>query len=59
MLTILSYLCYLFAAVDWGLAMFAGIDITGVEWSPLVAGVVGAVLSAIANKNDKDETEEQ
>ena len=59
MLKILSYLCYLFAVVDWCLAFFAGIDITGVDWSPVAAGVLGAILGAVADKNGEGNSAEE
>ena len=50
---ILAFLCYAFAVVDFGLSWF-GIDITGVSWSPLVAGGVGALFSWIGDQNSKE-----
>jgi hypothetical protein len=39
----IGILLIVFAVVDFGLA-WVGVDITGVRWSPLVAGVLGSVL---------------
>ena len=36
-------LCYVFAVIDFA-GMFFGYDLTGVSWSPIVAGLVGSVL---------------
>ena len=36
-------LCYVFAVIDFA-GMFLGYDLTGVSWSPIVAGLVGSVL---------------
>lgn len=58
MFTILSFLCYAFAVVDWGLSWF-GIDITGFSWSPLVAGGVGAFFGWIAKKSNPEESDQE
>lgn len=52
MLKILSYLCYIFAALDFGLFYIFDIDITGVSWSPYVVGLVGAGLGWLGNKGE-------
>jgi hypothetical protein len=39
----LGILLIVFAVADFGLS-WVGVDITGVRWSPLVAGVLGSVL---------------
>jgi hypothetical protein len=49
----LGYLLILFALVDFGLS-FAGIDITGVRWSPLVAGGIGGLFTRMTG-DDGDE----
>jgi hypothetical protein len=46
-------LLILFALIDFGLS-FAGVDITGVRWSPLVAGGIGGLLTRITGDNDDD-----
>lgn len=47
MFKILSFLCYAFGALDLILFYFCDTDLTGVSWSPWVAFVLGAILSAI------------
>lgn len=59
-LKILGYLCYLFAIIDF-CGMFFNYDLTGVVWSPIVAGIIGSVLIGIAEKycdNDDDKDED-
>jgi len=46
---VLGYLCYLFGIVDFA-GMFLGYDLTGVSWSPIVAGVIGSALITQADK---------
>lgn len=55
MLRILSYLCYIFAVLDFGLFYLFDIDITGVSWSPYVAGIVGAGLGWLGGERDEVE----
>jgi hypothetical protein len=43
---VLAYLCYAFAVIDF-CGMFLEYDITGVPWSPIVAGVIGSVFLAM------------
>jgi len=43
MVLVMGFLCYGFAVVDFA-GMFFGYDLTGVSWSPLVAGGIGSVL---------------
>jgi len=45
-LIILGYLCYAFGIIDFA-GMFFGYDLTGVSWSPIVAGVAGYGLIAL------------
>lgn len=52
MFQILSFLCYAFAIVDFGLYIIFDIDITGVSWSPIVAAVAGAILGQIGKSDD-------
>jgi hypothetical protein len=40
----LGVLLLVFAIVDFGSATFFAVDITGVAWSPLVSGGIGALL---------------
>ena len=39
----LAFLCFGFAIVDFA-GMFFGYDLTGVSWSPIVAGAIGSWL---------------
>ena len=48
---ILSIVCYIFAALDFGLYYLADVDITGVFWSPYVACALGAFFSWLASNN--------
>ncbi len=43
-----GYLCYVFAVADFGLS-WAGIDLTGVRWSPIAAVIAGTVLVRIGS----------
>lgn len=43
-------LCYVFAVIDFA-GMFFGYDLTGVSWSPMVAGFLGAVLVNCSEAN--------
>lgn len=40
---VLGGLCFAFALIDFA-GMFFGYDLTGVSWSPVVAGLVGSFL---------------
>ncbi len=42
-LTVLGLMCYGFGMVDFA-GMFFHYDITGVPWSPIVAGIIGSIL---------------
>jgi len=46
---VLGYLCYAFAVIDFA-GMFFGYDLTGVSWSPIVAGVIGSILVRAGEK---------
>ena len=48
--TILSIVCYLFAAADFLLFWIVDIDLTGVSWSPYVAGALGYLFTILAEK---------
>lgn len=39
----IGYLCYAFGVIDFA-GMFLGYDLTGVPWSPIVAGVIGSIF---------------
>jgi hypothetical protein len=51
MFQLLGVLCFGFAVIDFA-GMFFGYDLTGVSWSPIVAGVVG---SAVCGLDSDDE----
>ncbi len=55
MLKILSFLCYAFAVVDLGLFYIFDIDITGFSFSPVIAGVLGALFSYLDGDNSNEE----
>ena len=44
---ILGGMFIVFGLVDFGLYQFAGYDLTGVQWSPIAAGIAGSVLMRI------------
>jgi len=46
LLQIIGYLCFAFAAVDFA-GQFLNYDLTGVSWSPIVAGGLGVILTAM------------
>lgn len=50
----IGFLLILFAFADFGLSWF-GMDITGVRWSPLVAGGLGTVLCRFFRGDDGDD----
>jgi len=47
-LKILGYACIAFGIADFALYYFNIIDLTGVTWSPIVAGAVGFGLLKLA-----------
>jgi len=49
----LGILLILFAIVDVVLGRFFEIDITGVSWSPLAAGILGSVLLRVFSESDE------
>lgn len=51
---VLSILCYIFAALDFGLFYLADIDLTGVFWSPYVACALGYFFSWLGDRNSKE-----
>lgn len=54
---LLGFLCYAFAVIDFA-GMFLGYDLTGVSWSPIVAGVIGSVfISAAQSRNTGNQAE--
>ena len=57
MLNVLAWLCYIFAVVDFGLSFF-GVDITGVQWSPVAAGGLGGIFQYLAGKNSNTDGSE-
>ena len=58
MFTVLSFLCYAFAVVDLVLFYVFDTDITGLAISPIIAGGLGALFSALASKSKKNEEKE-
>ena len=48
----LGMICYAFGLVDF-VGMFFHYDITGVSWSPIVAGFVGSIFISTANTKKK------
>ena len=53
-LRVIGVLLILFALIDFGLS-WIGIDITGVRWSPLVAGGLGSVTWRVFRSDDADD----
>ncbi len=54
---ILGFLCIVFGVVDFA-GMYLGYDLTGVSWSPIVAGVLGGILLNMGgDESDADEPE--
>ncbi|MDR1594939.1 MAG: zinc-ribbon domain-containing protein [Prevotellaceae bacterium] len=47
-LIVLAYICWGFAVIDF-CGMFFEYDLTGVSWSPLVAGGIGYLFSYLGN----------
>lgn len=47
---LLGYIVIGFGVVDFILGNFAGIDLTGVFWSPIAAGVLGSWLISLEEK---------
>lgn len=57
-LTVLGYMCYVFAVIDF-CGMFGGYDLTGTPISPVIAGVIGSILIHFGNScNDDDDDED-
>ena len=50
-LAVLSGLCYIFAIADVVLFYIFDVDLTGVEWSPIAASLVGVVLGYFAKES--------
>ena len=53
MFKLLGLLCYGFAIVDLGTYYFGIMDITGLSWSPIAAGVLGSVLMNIGGEAEE------
>ena len=51
--SILSVICYIFAVADVVLYYIFGVDLTGVSWSPIIAGGLGWLFATIAGSEDK------
>lgn len=58
-LTILGWLCILFAAADFIFGNFFDIDFTGMRYSPVVAGAIGAGLLSWSEKMAAKKKEEE
>lgn len=50
----IGFLLILFAVIDF-MGMFFGYDLTGVSWSPIVAGGIGAALVNAAGEDKSSE----
>jgi hypothetical protein len=48
----IGILLILFAIIDAVLGRIFGIDITGVSWSPLAAGITGGVMLRVFGEGD-------
>ncbi|MCR5413401.1 MAG: hypothetical protein K6F50_01575 [Kiritimatiellae bacterium] len=62
-LNLLAFVCYGAALVDFVAGNFFRVDFTGVSWSPIALGLVGALFSYIADRlspkvEDQDESVE-
>ena len=57
MVAILGYLCVGFGILDFG-ASFFGYDLTGVQWSPIAAGLVGSVLINLGGGDKSSDSDE-
>jgi hypothetical protein len=53
LLTVLGYLCYAFAVIDFA-GMFFGYDLTGVSWSPIVATATGFILNTLGKRSSNE-----
>ncbi|MEL6896070.1 MAG: hypothetical protein AAFP90_08210 [Planctomycetota bacterium] len=54
-LYIVGILLIIFGIADFCLFTFAGMDITGVSWSPIAAGITGGIVMRIAGAIDGDD----
>jgi hypothetical protein len=50
-MAILGWLIILFGCIDLILGNFMGIDLTGVYWSPIAAGIIGGALVQFDNRS--------
>ena len=55
--SILGFLSIGFGLIDFA-GSFFGYDLTGVSWSPIVAGAVGSVLMNIGGGGESEDSEE-
>ena len=55
--SILGFLCIGFGVIDFA-GTFFGYDLTGVSWSPIVAGVVGGALMSIGGGGEEADSKE-
>jgi hypothetical protein len=54
-MTWLGYLCHVFALVDFA-GMFFKYDLTGVSWSPIVAGLLGSLFLKLGEDGGNEST---
>ena len=52
-MALLGLLCIGFAIIDFA-GMFLGYDLSGVGWSPIVAGTIGGWLVNMGSEGDED-----
>lgn len=53
-LKVIGWIIVIFGILDFALYHLADVDLTGVSWSPYIAGVLGWGLIEIAKKKDND-----
>jgi len=49
-MAIVAYIFYALAAIDFITGNFMGMDLTGVFWSPIALGAIGALLMNFASE---------
>ena len=54
---ILGYLCFGFGVIDFVASLF-GYDFTGVQWSPIAAGLVGSALLKFGGRDESPDSDE-
>lgn len=53
-LKVIGWILVIFGILDFALYYLADVDLTGVSWSPYIAGALGWGLIEIAKKKDTD-----